>query len=851
MPTSLSPAPSSAKAAKQKTGCMTKTDFSPMKKIFALAGLVTAAVISLTNCQPKELGTDVPVAGKTVLIKASMDADTKTTADGMSTLWAEGDKINLFYGSSYTSLGEVTIAEGVGTKQAAFQVTGAPSGSVKWYAIYPYNSKLETPAEQTASYTYIGHSKGLTQDGFDNTSALCGNVCPLYGIAEGTAEEVNLPMKHLASAIELNLTNNSGSAIVVNSVTITASENIVGSYYIDIVSDPIVYTPSGDNYVKTSAIVNMEDGTLSKGESGKVYFAVKPYTQSESVPFVVTVKATVGGADKIAEIELNPKGNQCVFTAGKMKQINVNIDSFGEDQGNTIADIHSGNATGSVTVKNVTVTSLFPKGYFVYDGKDILYVYQNAELPSDIAVGKKVNVSGTVSTYKGNKQISSPTATVVGSGSASLTPASWNGSKVDAAYVDGNAAYVTLDMNTTSTTLAGVDGASKVLYFPSAQKAAGVTIAKDKTYTVVGYIYGHALYSGSEQVYIYIESASEKITSATLTVSPTSVNIEQAGGSAEATVTCDNNNWSIDTSTVPDWLTATKGSGKITFSASANNETKRSATVTLKHSNGSITATVKVSQEGAVETETLTLGAASVSFTEEGGVKEVNVTCNASGDWSIDNSTVPSWITATADKENKKIILNAQANTGSAREGTIVVNHSNGELSRNLAVSQAAKSTGGTVTYVKVNSVVDGGQYLIVSTYTKNEVEYNRAFNGALSTLDAASNFVDVTVSSNKITTNKDCYFIYNASEGSFKSASGVYVAAKGTEDANGMSSPSEYSEDICKMTVSFDSDGNVTIAAPSKSVLRYNYAAGQDRFRFYKSSTYESQQPIQLYKKQ
>ena len=840
---------------------MTKTDFSPMKKIFALAGLMTAAVISLTNCQPKELGTDEPIIGKTFTISASLNADTKTTADGMSTLWAEGDKINLFYGSSYTSLGEVVLSAGAGTKQGTFEASGAPSGSVTWYAIYPYSSKLETPATQTASYTYIGHSKGLNQDGWDNTGALCGSVCPLYGIAEGVAGEVNIPMKHLASAIELNLTNNTGSEIVVNSVTVTGSEDIVGSYYIAFASGTPEYVPSGANYVKNAATVNIEDSTLGKGESGKAYLAVKPYTQSESEPFKVTVAATIGGKEKTAEIELNPTGAQCVFTAGKMKKVNVPLSAsdFAAVTYDTVSDAINGTVGDTYSIEEATVTLVAGNNVFATDntGTVLLYISKNPYV-----VGDKISFSGATKAYNNTVEFQAPTVTKTGTGTVSLSPTTWSDSQMAAAY-GGTAkiAYVsytvTLDGSHQKGTIPGGNGA--IVYLT---KASGVSTSQNKTYTLTGYVYGWTDYEKdgvvTKEVMMYVDSATEVISEATLTVSPSSVSIDQAGGSAEATVTCDNNNWSIDTSTVPDWLTASKGSGKVSFSASANEGTKRNANVTLNHSNGSLTATVKVSQEGAQETEMLNLGAASISFTDEGGQKEVTVTCNASGDWSIDSSTVPSWFTATADKTNQKIVIVAQANTGEARQATIEVNHSNGEITRNLTVNQSAASSGNTATFTKVTSQsqLTAGTYLIVCTYTYTEdgVEKTKsvAMDGSLPKLDAEGNRREVTVSSNKIVASTDIAFTYDPSQGSFLSASGKYLA--NTADKNQILDVSEWKDDYAVTVTISSGDADIQASLPegNGTHLRFNSATTNgNRYRFFKNASYQNQQPIQLYKKQ
>ena len=48
--------------------------------------------------------------------------------------------------------------------------------------------------------------------------------------------------------------------------------------------------------------------------------------------------------------------------------------------------------------------------------------------------------------------------------------------------------------------------------------------------------------------------------------------------------------------------------------------------------------------------------------------------------------------------------------------------------------------------------------------------------------------------------------------------------------------------------TISLGSDG-VNIVSGG-AYLRYNATSGQDRFRYFKSSTYKAQKPVQLYKK-
>ena len=813
-----------------------------MKKIFAFAGLMTAAVISLTNCQPKELGTEV-LPGKTFTIAATTQMDTKTTNDGMSTLWEAADSVNVFFGESAA---KGTIQKGAGSKQATFEIAGtAPSGAVDWYLFFPYNSHMTDP-NGTAGYNYIGHSKGLNQDGFDNMSALRGNVCPMYGVAEGkTADEVLVTMKQLTSVIEFNLTNNTGSAVVVNSISLNATEDIVGTYYINFASDPVVYTSSGDSYVYNTATVNIEDGSLNNGESGKAYLPIKPYTHDSSKTFDVTVNCTVGDEAYSEVISLSPSGNQCVFAAGKIKKVNLNLNKL-TPKSDSIADAHTASSGTEMIFRDVLVASVMKQGFFITDNTDILLVFLKAA-PS-VTKGQKVTVEGKITKYQGNKQVNNdpaPTITANGTGSVTLSPVTYNGAQIDAAYVDNNAKYVKVEATATSTTNLTVEGAECVLYVANNNRADGVTISKDKTYILTGYVYGHGTYSGAKQVYFYAESAEEKGgTTANLSVSPTSLNFTKDGGSEEVTVTCDNTNWTIDSESVPTWLTATKGTGKITFKAAANEETKRSATVKINHSNGTLSATVKVSQEGAVESDSISLSPASLIFdATPAGAQTVEVTSNVDG-WTWDETTVADWITLS--KSGNNISVSVQTNTGEARNCTVKVVHANGTPTANLVINQRAKDTGSTVTYTKVTSGSIGtGDYLIVYE------EGNRALDGSLTDYSKA-NFIDVTISGGKITASTSIAVHYDASAKRLQTASGYYLT--GVSGKNNVSFVQEIPEGSASdydITISYDSASSSYLIGCSLAagayVLRYNVE--YQYFRFYKTTS-SVQTPIQLYKK-
>ena len=116
-------------------------------------------------------------------------------------------------------------------------------------------------------------------------------------------------------------------------------------------------------------------------------------------------------------------------------------------------------------------------------------------------------------------------------------------------------------------------------------------------------------------------------------------------------------------------------------------------------------------------------------------------------------------------------------------------------------------------------------------------------FDGSLESLDKANNGKEVTIIGDKIYC-PDSYFIIDKEEGTIQSHSGFYIGR--TSNANGLqtSKTTSYSN-----TISFDEDGNAVILSSGGAYLRYNAADNANRFRYYQSTTYTAQQPIQLYK--
>ena len=153
--------------------------------------------------------------------------------------------------------------------------------------------------------------------------------------------------------------------------------------------------------------------------------------------------------------------------------------------------------------------------------------------------------------------------------------------------------------------------------------------------------------------------------------------------------------------------------------------------------------------------------------------------------------------------------------------------------------------TSATAKFVKVTTAPTdwSGTYLIV-----NE-DVNVALKGSL-TADAASNGVSVTISSDEIKATDDLMtevVTIAAVEGGYsvKTASGKYIY--GIASSNKLNYSDTYKEAQLN-TITLDSANGVLMTSGT-SIMRYNSASGQERFRYYKPTSYANQKAVQLYK--
>ena len=266
-----------------------------------------------------------------VLLNSS---NTKTTNSGTSTHWVAGDAINMFHalagGTSYINDGQFTTSSSGST--ATFTGTlGTPlveGNSYDWYAIYPYDEHITTPAPISSGYSVVGSTiDGVqTQTNKDNMSHIAGVGYPIVGRATSVSAETKptILMSNATALLKVHVTNNSASTLTVSSVVFIASEKVVGQYFIDITGAKPTFTDkssSTSRYARLAVSGTSKDITV--GSSGDFYLAVKPFTVHDGDKLSVSVNGfqrtlTVGSDQEIA--------------AGKIKTLNFDYNPPAYDQ---------------------------------------------------------------------------------------------------------------------------------------------------------------------------------------------------------------------------------------------------------------------------------------------------------------------------------------------------------------------------------------------------------------------------------------------------------------------------------------------------------------------------------------
>ena len=291
-----------------------------MRKIIKALNTLALAALALvfTQCAAVQ-ETDAPIRAKASFEVYASPSDTRTTNDGIHTLWNNGDRFSLFHAPAGTptfrSDGAFTIDKPE-TGHAMGTVSDLADGTYDWYMVYPYAESADRP---TSIPVLVGASADgeQVQAGKDNRSHLAGEGFPLGGRARNvkTPDTPVLTVAPLVSVIAVNVTNPGEGLARISSVRFKAPEAIVGEFRVDVTGDDPVFR---EDDASDEAVLSVTGTTLLRaGESAIFYLGIKPFTAYSGSTLTLTVN------DQVRTVTLN---RDVTFSAGMIKTLNITLD---------------------------------------------------------------------------------------------------------------------------------------------------------------------------------------------------------------------------------------------------------------------------------------------------------------------------------------------------------------------------------------------------------------------------------------------------------------------------------------------------------------------------------------------
>ena len=400
-----------------------------MKKLL-FAGL--AAALSLVGCNK-----EADVKGLDAMpfeVVLNFEETRTVTEDGIHTKWAEGDKINVIHAEAGTTeykhdtpdnKAYVVSDTETGVFKGTLQEGALEAGkSYDWYLFYPYSKYITSPVNtsENGGYVYVGgrSDQSQTQNGYNSRLHLAGGdkygCFPLYGVVKNVpaATQPVVTMKHVASAIAINVKNATSDPITISEVAFTAPEAIIGQFYVSFDKEPLTF--DAQTYSAATASVRVENPTaLAAGETAILYMGIKPFTAKSGDKLSIKITADKGIVEK--EITL-PSNVQ--FKPGLVKTINVEYEAAHEAETSSLAEILEMATNSDVVTEEVLVVAKYARGIMLGQNGTFLLAFNNAGV--DAAVGDIVTVSGKVGEYAGFKQIAEPSVRVISSGNEVVLP---------------------------------------------------------------------------------------------------------------------------------------------------------------------------------------------------------------------------------------------------------------------------------------------------------------------------------------------------------------------------------------------------------------------------------------------
>lgn len=253
---------------------------------------------------------------------------TKTANDGLSTVWVDGDKVNVFHAEAGTT---DYINDGAFTFSTEDRFTGSlkqqleDGKSYDWYVAYPYDPTMISP-----KYMRITIPNVQTQLADGDMSHLCEALCPLAGKTTEVAASANpdVMMTHLVTVMKIKVTNYEADPCNLQTVSFNHHTNsgentiLAGVHYVDMTGDSMHLTRAEELDADNIRLPEWEDNssmtkasllegdptrpyirlthpkTLTLNQSATVYLVCRPFTISNATILSIGMNNTEGGVDQ-------------------------------------------------------------------------------------------------------------------------------------------------------------------------------------------------------------------------------------------------------------------------------------------------------------------------------------------------------------------------------------------------------------------------------------------------------------------------------------------------------------------------------------------------------------------------
>ena len=195
-----------------------------------------------------------------------------------------------------------------------------PGERYEYYILYPSDEDFTSVDGEGKGNSPI-RIGGKIQNGTGNASHI---ESPLYGyVASTSVNRIQVTMKHAVSLFEVSLRNNTGTDAVVSSLELASSSGarLTGEFYLNLRTGELTSAPTD---MSIEPPLQIENGTIRSGETGKFYFECAPFSLGPDDNLTLTVKCSGFSYEFPCEI---PDGG-CAIEAGKINSISRELEEI-------------------------------------------------------------------------------------------------------------------------------------------------------------------------------------------------------------------------------------------------------------------------------------------------------------------------------------------------------------------------------------------------------------------------------------------------------------------------------------------------------------------------------------------